>query len=202
MHRAGLLAAVGLLFATTAANAGEVAGRITLAVEGAKFAQLGPVVVYLEALGDQATPPPGRRAEVRQHAVRFSPDFLVVAVGQRIEMPNDDEIFHNVFSMSAPNDFDLGSYPAGQSKSIAFDHPGLVRIYCSIHDGMRGGIFVAPSRLFDTASAKGYYRISDVPAGRYRMTVWNERLASVTREVSVPDSGEKWVDAALRGTPP
>jgi plastocyanin len=185
-----------------AALAGGVAGRISLAVEGADLARLGPVVAYLEPLDGPAARGALSRATVRQHAVRFNPEFLVVAVGQPVAMPNDDKIFHNVFSKSRPNDFDLGTYPAGQSKTVSFSHPGLVRIYCSIHEGMSGGIYVAPSRYFDTASAKGYYRIADVPAGRYRLVVWNERLPETRREVEIPDQGEKRLDFALAAPTP
>jgi len=203
MPRAARWASVGLawLAIAAAASAGDVEGRVSIAVDGAKLSQLGPVVVYLESR-DGARPPLPASAEVRQRAVRFQPDFLVVAVGQPVEMPNDDSIFHNVFSMSRPNDFDLGTYPAGRSKTVRFEHPGLVRIYCSIHEGMSGGIYVAPSPWFTTASTTGHYRIKNVPEGRYRLAVWNERVAGGARQVEVPGTGPVRVDLALGSATP
>ena len=122
---------------------------------------------------------------IRQRGAAFEPRFLVVSTGQKVEMPNDDTIFHNVFSYSKPNDFDLGLYAAGQSNTIEFAHPGLVRIYCSIHEAMDGLIFVAPSRLFATPDAEGRYAIRDVPPGRYHVHVWSERLPAISIPIGV-----------------
>lgn len=200
MQRLGLPAALAsllLIGSASAAGAGAVEGRVSLAVEGAAIEQVGPIVVFLESRDGMIPGGPRGRAEVRQHAVQFQPSFLVVAAGQPVVMPNDDGIFHNVFSVSHPNDFDLGTYPAGQAKTVTFAYPGLVRIYCSIHEGMSGGIYVTPTAWFDTAAATGAYRIGDVPEGRYRLTVWNERFPETTRDVNVAATGSRRVDVAL-----
>jgi hypothetical protein len=120
----------------------------------------------------------------------------VVAAGTSVDMPNDDTIFHNVFSLSRPNEFDLGVYPAGQSRSVTFAHAGLVRLYCSIHESMRGTVLVAPSRWFAVVSPGGAYRIRDVPPGSYSLHVWNERLPALERKIAVPD-GSVRVDVTL-----
>jgi hypothetical protein len=100
-------------------------------------------------------------------------------------MPNDDTIFHNVFSYSRPNDFDLGLYGAGEARSVRFRAPGLVRIYCSIHENMNGLIFVTPSSLYARPDGRGRYRIAAVPAGRYRLRAWSERLPLWTRDLEL-----------------
>lgn len=187
--------ALGLAAAPAAANAGEVAGTVSLGVEGVRLASLGPTAVYLESAG-KAPPAPAKRETIRQSGAHFLPDFLVVAAGTVVDMPNDDTIFHNVFSLSRPNDFDLGIYPAGQSRSVTFAHPGLVRLYCSIHESMRGTVLVAPSRWFAVASAGGAYHIRGVPAGTYTLHVWNERLPAVQQKVVVPN-GALRVDVTL-----
>jgi len=187
-----------LLLVAGAAHAGEVSGRITLAVEGAQLADLGPTVVYLEGGAPSPAPRPRQRPAIRQSSARFDPSFLVVAAGQTVDMPNEDTIFHNVFSMSRPNDFDLGLYPAGESRAVTFASPGLVRLYCSIHESMTGTVLVAPSPWFATATASGEYRLSDVPPGRYRLTAWNEKLPSETREVVVR-AGRTPLDLVLGG---
>jgi hypothetical protein len=120
---------------------------------------------------------------VRQHTARFEPGFLAVAVGQPVAMPNDDTIYHNVFSYSRPNDFDLGLYRSGESRTMRFDHPGPVRLYCSIHERMNGLIFVAPSRLFAIPDARGAFSIKGVSPGRYRVKLWTERAPELSREI-------------------
>lgn len=189
---------LAVLLAVGAAEAGEVTGRITLAVEGARLADLGPTVVYLEGGAAGSAPRLRRRPVIRQNAARFAPAFLVVAAGQTVDMPNDDTIFHNVFSMSRPNDFDLGLYPAGESRAVTFASPGLVRLYCSIHESMTGTVLVAPSPWFATATPAGEYRLADVPPGRYRLTAWNEKLPAETREIVVR-AGRTPLDLVLGG---
>jgi plastocyanin len=155
--------------------------------------------VFLEAEG--GTPPASGRdlppAQVHQNGARFEPPFLAVARGQLVEMPNDDVIFHNVFSYSEPNDFDLGMYPSGQSRSLRFEHSGLVRIYCSIHEAMDGLIFVAPSGLFARPDAQGRYAITGVAPGRYRLHVWSERLPERVQGIEVGASSSGPVDLQL-----
>lgn len=178
---------LGLLAVPVAGNAetGTLRGHVALGVEGVALADMGPIVVYLEPIaGDDAAPaaPPAR---VLQKDATFSPGFLVIVQGQSVEMRNDDAIYHNVFSFSKPNDFDLGTYPAGKSRSVTFRHAGVVRTYCSIHDSMRGTIFVSPSRHFASVDSAGNFVIRGVPAGHHRLHSWCERLPEVVAEVVV-----------------
>ena len=181
--RAAWAAVLGIALAAQAAVAGELRGQVALELPGARLADFGPVVVYLEG-GDAA----GARAaqpELRQQAAQFTPGFLAVAVDEPVSMPNDDDIFHNVFSFSTPNDFDLGLYPAGQSRTVRFRHPGVVKVYCSIHEAMSATIFVAPTPLFAVTDAEGRYAIEGVPPARYRVRTWSEKLPDTAREVAI-----------------
>jgi plastocyanin len=181
-----LLASPLLPAAAQEAESGSVRGRVRLEVGGIEIAEAGPMVAYLEPLGDAPAPrPPATVPKVYQKDARFSPQFLAIAAGQSVAMPNDDAIYHNVFSYSTPNDFDLGLYPAGESRSVTFRHAGVVRTYCSIHESMSGTIFVAPTRYFAVLRPSGDFEIRDVAPGRYKLTTWCERLPSVSREVQV-----------------
>jgi plastocyanin len=192
-RRLGLLALLAALAAPLHTAAGEDAatgslrGKLRLAVEGSKLADAGPVVAYLEPL-DGATPPPVPASvpRVNQKDARFSPQFLAIAAGQSVAMPNDDAIYHNVFSYSTPNEFDLGLYPAGESRKVTFRHAGVVRTYCSIHESMSGTIFVAPNAYFAVVRPTGEFEIRNVAPGRYRLTTWCERLPAAVREIQVP----------------
>jgi plastocyanin len=181
---------LGFALPAAAQNAtGALHGRVSLALEGVRLADLGQTVVYLT--GDAAeAPAPAKRPSVRQRNAYFSPDFLAIAAGQTVDMPNDDQIFHNVFSFSKPNDFDLGLYPAGESRRVTFAHPGVVKIYCSIHESMSGTIFVSPTPFFAVASATGDFEITGVPAGRHTLRVWNEKLPEAVRQIEL-EPGER-----------
>jgi plastocyanin len=185
MRRPVLALWLALVAAPAAAQApATVQGRISVGVAEVTLADAGPIVVYLEAVAAPA-PRPAPTTQIRQHLARFEPAFTVVPVGAEVRMPNEDTIFHNVFSYSRPNDFDLGLYGAGEARSVRFRTPGLVRIYCSIHEKMNGLIYVTPSSLYALPDARGAYRITGVPPGRYRLRAWSERLPVWTRDVEL-----------------
>ncbi len=187
MSTSSRIAAALLLLCAAAARAGEVHGRVGLGVAGVSVEDAGPIVVYLESAGTQrlAYTLPKRPLELHQKDASFSPTFLVIAAGETVVMPNDDVIFHNVFSYSTPNDFDLGLYPRGESRAKTFQYPGVVRVYCSIHESMNATIFVAPSIWHAIADAKGDFTIPDVPPGTYRLRTWNRRLPPASQLVTV-----------------
>ena len=95
-------------------------------------------VVYLES-APAAHPVPGR-AVLDQRDERFVPHVLAVTTGTVVDFPNSDRIYHNVFSLSKTKSFDLGRYAAGRSKSVRFDRPGVVRVFCDIHSHMNAFI--------------------------------------------------------------
>lgn len=192
----GFLACVCLLGsgATDARAAGSVVqGRVHLSIPGVQLRDVGPVVVYLERLDGEAEAPTST-ASLEQKDALFSPGFLVIARGQSIDMPNADAIYHNVFSFSKPNDFDLGLYPAGESRTVRFDHAGVVKIYCSIHESMSATLFVAPEPHHAKVSTSGRFTIENVPPGRYRLSVWCERLPGTFTEVVVEMGSDAKVD--------
>jgi plastocyanin len=147
-------------------------------------------VVYLET-GPQAAfeaPPPGR-AVLDQRNESFVPFVLAVTVGSTVDFRNSDPIYHNVFSLSKAKRFDLGRYPRGQSRSVRFDQPGVVRIFCEIHSHMSAFVLVFAHRYFATTDADGRYRIDGVPPGDYTLAVWNDGEVRARREVRVDAAG-------------
>jgi len=178
-----LLALAALAGAAPEARAAEVAGRVVLPA-GLSPADVAPLVVYAEPLPGEALPrPAGGAAAVRQRDARFQPSFLAIAAGQRVAMPNEDPIYHNVFSYSQPNDFDLGLYPEGESRVVAFEHPGVVRIYCSIHESMSGLIFVSPTPWFAVVDDALRYRITGLPEGERVLRLWSPRLPAGSQRI-------------------
>ena len=120
----------------------------------------------------------------------FVPHVLAIVAGTTVDFPNSDPTYHNVFSLSKPRRFDLGRYAAGRSKSVRFDQPGIVRVFCDIHSHMSAFILVFSHRYFAVTDDDGRYRIDNVPPGTYPVVAWHEALPSDTRRVSVPETGD------------
>jgi plastocyanin len=147
-------------------------------------------VVFLETAprGAFEAPSPGH-AVLDQRNETFVPHVLAVTVGTTVEFPNSDRVFHNVFSLSKARSFDLGRYPRGASRSVRFDRPGMVRVFCEIHSHMSAFVLVFAHRFFDTTDETGRYRIEGVPPGTYELAAWHEGEVRSTREVRVPPEG-------------
>ena len=147
-------------------------------------------IVYLETAPAAALEArdPGR-ARMDQRNETFLPRVLAVDAGTLVDFPNNDATYHNVFSLSKPNKFDLGRYARGKSKSIRFDRPGIVRVFCDIHSHMSAFVLVFSHPFYATTDAEGRYRIDNIPPGTYAVSAWHEGAARDTRTVTIPAQG-------------
>ena len=145
-------------------------------------------VVYLEGtdLDRQQYQLPSRNPALDQKNLQFHPQVLPILVGTTVDFPNRDNLFHNVFSYSDAKDFDLGRYPKDDSRSVTFDKPGVVRVYCDIHSNMSATILVLRQPYFAAPDDGGNYVIRNVPPGKYRIILWYDRDAVEHRTIEVP----------------
>lgn len=147
------------------------------------------IVVYLEEVAAPHTLASPAGPKLTQRGMEFDPSVLVVVAGQEVGFPNEDAYYHNVFSYSPAKRFDLGRYAKGKSKSIVFEDPGVVQVFCDIHSDMKGTILVLQNPYFARPDVKtGGFRIPSVPAGRYRLVVWHPDLEVVSEEIDVNPS--------------
>lgn len=119
----------------------------------------------------------------------FVPHLLPIVKGSTVDFLNGDPIFHNVFSLSKATSFDLGRYPRGSSRSVRFEQPGVVKVFCHIHADMSAIILVLDNPFFTTPDREGKFQIDDVPPGTYSAVAWHERARPVLRKVHI-ESGE------------
>lgn len=129
------------------------------------------------------------RATMDQRDETFMPHLLAVMVGTVVDFPNSDRTYHNVFSLSRAQRFDLGRYAAGRSKSVRMDRPGVVRVFCDIHSHMSAFIVVFNHPFFNVTQTDGRFSLPGVPAGTYTLVGWYEGEARTTRSVTVPSAG-------------
>ena len=158
--------------------------------EGHEASDQRVAVVYLETAPRGAFEErPGPTVVLDQRNETFVPHVLAITTGTTVRFLNSDKTYHNVFSLSRPKRFDLGRYPTGSSKSVRFDRPGIVRVFCEIHSHMSAFILVFAHQHFAVTNARGEYRIDGLPPGTYTVAVWHPVLAAKSRTVRVGEEG-------------
>ena len=185
------------------AISGKYESRRFKSVERVNYSEIHDFVVYIEGrIVDAKAVPPDKPVQVvtervSQKGATFVPHVLPVIVGTTVEWPNNDDILHNVFSMSDTTNFNLGLYKHPQIEKVTFNKPGRADIFCSIHSRMSCIVLVLENPYFDATDEKGWYVIPDVPAGTYKLKAWHERIPSQIMEVNVTETGEIKVDFVL-----
>jgi plastocyanin len=181
--RPAALVLLPTLVAALPAAAGTVRGRVQLIEKGGRPASdITDVVVYVD--GAKAKPTPGK-STMAMKGKSFIPRLVVVPVGGTVEFPNEDPIFHNVFSVSGENRFDLELYKRPKSGSWTFQHPGVARIYCNIHPQMSAVVLVRDNPYYTKTAHDGTFEIPDVPSGKYVLRAWHERGGEAAQDVTV-----------------
>ena len=145
-------------------------------------------VVWLESPNTPPSPE-ARRPVLDQRNLTFSPHVLAVRVGAWVDFPNNDRVFHNVFSFRDGKKFDLGLYPVGVQKPVQFDKAGLSRIFCNIHPNMAAYVLAVDSPYFGVADERGAFTIPLVPAGTFTYHAWRPGGPDLTGKVSI-DAGQ------------
>ena len=176
-----LAVVLATLCATQAGAAVEKQVRGLVLAGGRRAAN---VVVWLDA-PNAARARAAEPVVLDQRNLRFSPQVLAVRVGTSVVFPNNDRVFHNVFSFHHGKVFDLGLYPVGDSKVVHFDKPGLSRIFCNIHPNMAAYVVAVDSPYFAVTDAKGEFLVESVPTGRYRYHAWRAGASDLSGEWSV-----------------
>jgi plastocyanin len=184
-----LLGVTSPLLAADAAGVGIVKGTITLGGKPATNA-----VVSIENLSKEqvkvSTTTKAQKKIMDQRNGKFLPNVLAIRVGETVDFPNNDTIWHNVYSKSGANDFDLGLYPPDKTRSKKFDRAGVSRILCNAHPTMEAFIIVKDHPFFSTADSRGNYQIKNVPLGKVRVDIWYPNLEVRSETVELVRDGQ------------
>ncbi len=144
------------------------------------------VLVFLDRVQSESEfPLPRHMPVISQENRRFTPRVLPVMKGTTVIFPNDDTIFHNVFSLSKCKPFDLDIYPPGESRAVTFNQTGWVKVYCNIHPDMISHIIVLNNPFFALTDEKGIFVIPEVPKGEYTLRTWHELGKEVRKKIQV-----------------
>lgn len=167
--------------------------HVDLARGGHRLKDASQVVVWLTPIGASVDPPrqtPSQIPRLVQKDKAFHPSLIVVPVGGKVEFPNHDPFFHNVFSLFEGKRFDLGLYESGSTRFVQFDKPGISFIFCNIHAEMSAVVIALATPYFAVSDAHGDLTVPDVPAGRYNLQVFHaavepDALHALSREITI-----------------
>ena len=196
----GNVRAEGKMSTDASATEGAYTSRKYKFVERVDYAAMHDFVVYIEGTAGFTNQTPTNTIQVvtrrvAQQGAVFSPHVLPILKGSTVQWPNYDNIFHNVFSISEPKQFDLGLYKGDPpEKKVTFDEPGRVDVFCSIHERMHCVVLVLENPYFAATDDQGNYKIANVPPGTYKLRAWHERMPPAVSEITVPATGEVKAD--------
>jgi plastocyanin len=188
------------------AQAGAILhGRVRILMPGGAAQNAQDAVIWLSDATPQSDSrlsphPAAARPSMASEGKRFLPHVVAIQAGETVDFPNADRIFHNAFSVSQGNQFDLGLYRKGASKSRTFTTPGVVHVYCNIHQDMAGYVLVLPSARAVVTGADGSFRFTDVKPGRQDIKVWHPMAGEIEVAVDLqPGASRQW-DVELDAT--
>jgi len=175
---------------------------LTVTVHTPDGKPLAGAVITAQPLDTAVRSAPPEHAAMSQINLAFAPDLLVVPVGSTVEFPNNDNVGHQIYSFSPAKHFQLALYRGKPYPPVHFDQAGLVTLGCNIHDSMLAYILVTEARFFGRTDNAGAWSASEMPRGRYKITVWHPRLRDAVpdleREVVIGDSDRAELDLQLK----
>ncbi|MEO5914014.1 MAG: hypothetical protein ABIS50_07250 [Luteolibacter sp.] len=167
-----------------------MAKRYEIVTKGGVLSTNPPVaIVYLE--GDFGKPTGQTTKQIIQKDFVFNPSLLAVQTGTKVEFPNEDDTYHNVFSFSPAKRFDLGRHRPEDKPipSQLFDKAGMITLRCDIHEHMRGIILVLDTPHFVVSGADGNFKLSGLPAGNYKLKAWIDSRTTLEKQVTLTNGG-------------
>jgi plastocyanin len=176
-----------------AAPGGSISGTVKLAGGSGPLA-----VVYVEKGPDPAARTEPGNKDLEQKDTEFQPRALWVRVGDTVRFTNRDNFYHNVFSPTPGNQFDLGLYRGGVAKSLEVPRAGEIDVYCNIHPNMKAKLLVVPDARSAEVAADGSYSIAGLSPGDYEIVAWSAGHEPVRREVRVRAGEAARADFSLK----
>jgi plastocyanin len=194
------------------ALAGKIKGNVK--VKGLRSP--ANILVYLTKAPSGSMDPSKTNFVMDQRNLEFIPHVMPILVGASVQFPNNDEVDHNIFSMSRTKKFNLGSYKPGDSKAVLFDKPGIVEVRCDVHAEMAAYILVMKNPYFAVTDKKGNFQIpdanylqqaglkdqADLATGKYFIKTWHEKLKTQKEAITITEDGDVTIQLNLkRGVP-
>jgi plastocyanin len=172
---------------------GIIKGTITIGGKPATDAVVSVEGLPAEHVKAQIATTKAQKKVMDQRNMKFTPTVVAILVGGTVDFPNNDSTWHNVYSKGGANDFDLGLYPPGKTRSAKFEKPAVARVLCNAHPNMEAFIIVKDHPFFSGTDSRGNYEIKNLPMGKARVEIWHPHLEAKSESVEIVRDGEVFV---------
>jgi len=157
------------------------------------------IVVYLTPVdGKPELLPILPKPQLNQKNQTFVPRVLAITNGTTVEIINEDKIYHNVFSYSRIQSFNIGKRPTGVVYDQTFTNSGAIQVFCNIHPNMSSYVLVLDTPYFVKTDDEGYYVFNNIPAGKYWLEIFHPEFGVEKRQVTIKNGTPQTVDLTLR----
>jgi plastocyanin len=171
--------------AALAATPGAISGSVLAPV--AKH-RAGAVIYVKQRPKPSAAQAAPQVAKMDQKGMVFTPRVLPIAKGWTVEFANSDPVAHSVFTLDGEK-YDLGTWPKGEVRKYTFAKTGVYRQLCKVHDDMLAFIVVLDTPWFAVSDKTGQFSLRGLPAGKYTLGVWHEKLGAADVQVELSAAG-------------
>jgi plastocyanin len=155
------------------------------------------VVIYLKGVKGHFEPP-AKHLQLDQQYLQFTRRVLPVLKGTTVDFTNHDPVYHNVFTNSQLNKFDLGRKRKGEKSSVKMTHSEVpIKVYCEIHSKMKSYVLVLDNPFFTTVGPDQTFEVKGIPPGTYTMVAWHDYWAPVEQKVKIKKGKTTVADVTL-----
>ncbi len=156
-------------------------------------------VVSIPTIARGAPLVPLKDVKFDQKNCDYTPHVLAFPIGSTVDIINSDGILHSVRTESKRNPALDMAQPAFKRVIVVapLEYPELIDVSCDAHNWMHGWWFVAGNPYYAVTDSKGAFTIKDVPPGNYTLEVWQEKLGTQTRKVTVEPGRAITVDFTM-----
>ncbi|MGR3304296.1 MAG: hypothetical protein ACUZ8I_17600 [Candidatus Scalindua sp.] len=172
------------------------AGTIKGKISSPRLRNFKDALVYIEKIEGKVFPSAEKAVVMDQVALVFIPRVIPIVKGSVVNFRNSDTVLHSVFAVG-DDEFDLGTWTGDVPRNHTFNKLGEIAILCNVHPEMEAYVVVLQNPYFGLTDEDGAYKIDGVPAGKYTLKTWHDRLRPVTKEIEVTE-GELIVDLEIK----
>jgi hypothetical protein len=151
--------------------------------------KLRDVVVRVKNGGGGKHTAPATAAFIDQQDCMYTPRVIGIIAGQKLQVRNSDNTFHNVWGTLANKDL-FNKPQAPKAEDLTLDPStakagDVVELKCGAHPWMHAYVTVQDHPYFAVTKADGTFEIKGLAIGTYELEAWHPTLGTKTMKIVI-----------------